>query len=651
MKIVNYLKNILNKYLSIETVTPVALTISVFIVYLLTVAPGVIQIDSGELAAVQATLGIAHPTGYPLFTVAGYLFLQIPFPFTSIYQLNLLAAIWCTLGLVFMFKSVLLIIQIINSRPAPNRNKSGIKKNIAESGLWDNKKITYLSATGGMFFLAFSRTFWAQSTSVEVYSLQIFIFSLIFYFTLKSSESKGNTVFLWACTGVSFAIGFSNHMTTILILPFAAILFFSREGFNSASIKRILIAAAVALPLIFLFYLYLPIRASSNPQINWGNPVDFENFFRHITGKQYQVWLFSSLDSAVKQLKYFAVNLPAEFTWPGLILAVTGLYSIFRIHSIFFWLLVISYVSALLYVINYDIADIDSYFLFNYILTAIFITIGLYRLQLWLINKFSYMRRMILFLPLVSILPLIMNFSKVDQSDQHTFDDYTKSILNSVEKDAIIFSYQWDYFISASYYYQFVEKLRNDVIIVDKELLRRSWYFNQLKNNYPGLLDKMQDDISQFLKALKPFEEGNDFDPDLLEMNYRNVMRRLVETNEGRDFYIGLELFSNEMQRGEFSLPEGYNLVPHLFLFKATKSRDYVEAPGADFILRFPLNKNRYNSFIEETAGRMLSYRILYEISWNRNREAIGYYKKIRDDLPGFQIPPQVSEAIQQIMK
>jgi hypothetical protein len=38
----------------------------VFIVYLTTLAPSVVKIDSGELAAVQSTLGIAHPTGYPL---------------------------------------------------------------------------------------------------------------------------------------------------------------------------------------------------------------------------------------------------------------------------------------------------------------------------------------------------------------------------------------------------------------------------------------------------------------------------------------------------------------------------------------------------------------------------------------------------------
>jgi len=68
----------------------------VFIIYLFTLAPSVVQIDSGELATVQATLGIAHPTGYPLFTLLGYLFSLIPLPFTKILQLNILAAIYCS---------------------------------------------------------------------------------------------------------------------------------------------------------------------------------------------------------------------------------------------------------------------------------------------------------------------------------------------------------------------------------------------------------------------------------------------------------------------------------------------------------------------------------------------------------------------------
>lgn len=81
----------------------------ILIVYIITLAPSVMEIDTGELATVQALLGIAHPTGYPLFTMIGYLFFKIPLPLTKIYQANLLAALYCTAALLFFMKSLTIL--------------------------------------------------------------------------------------------------------------------------------------------------------------------------------------------------------------------------------------------------------------------------------------------------------------------------------------------------------------------------------------------------------------------------------------------------------------------------------------------------------------------------------------------------------------
>ena len=82
----------------------------VFIIYLFTLAPSVVEIDSGELATVQAKLGIAHPTGYPLFTLIGHLFYLLPLHLRKIYQLNLLTAVWCSLAvMVFVYTSKLVL--------------------------------------------------------------------------------------------------------------------------------------------------------------------------------------------------------------------------------------------------------------------------------------------------------------------------------------------------------------------------------------------------------------------------------------------------------------------------------------------------------------------------------------------------------------
>ena len=62
--------------------------------------------DSGELATVQATWGIAHPTGYPFFAILGFIFSKIPLPFSTIFKLNLLCVLWNSLTIFFLIKTV-----------------------------------------------------------------------------------------------------------------------------------------------------------------------------------------------------------------------------------------------------------------------------------------------------------------------------------------------------------------------------------------------------------------------------------------------------------------------------------------------------------------------------------------------------------------
>ena len=95
----------------------------VFIVYLTTLAPSVVNIDSGELATVQITLGIAHPTGYPLFTMLGYLWQIIPLPFTAIFKANLLAAVFTSLAIWIFTKSAYLMLSNIPLQKPKNISK------------------------------------------------------------------------------------------------------------------------------------------------------------------------------------------------------------------------------------------------------------------------------------------------------------------------------------------------------------------------------------------------------------------------------------------------------------------------------------------------------------------------------------------------
>ncbi|MDP2035851.1 MAG: DUF2723 domain-containing protein [Ignavibacteria bacterium] len=622
----------------------IATALIVFIIYLFTLAPSVIQIDSGELAAVQATLGIAHPTGYPLFTMLGYLFLKIPLPFTKIYQANLLAAVWCALAIIFFINTFELLVKGLAAKSVSQKTKLRMK--VIETGLTTDQKI--IAAIAGGFYLAFSKTFWMQSTSVEVYSLQIFLFTLILFSTLRAYYSTTNKYLDWIYVGLALALGFANHMTTMLTLPFAAILFFQKEKFTKLAFKKLCFTAIASLPVLFLIYLYLPIRAASQPILNWGNPVNFENFWRHFTGKQYQVWLFASFEAAGKQFKYFLSNFPSEFAYAGLLLGIAGLVFLFKREKKLFTALLITFLFAVLYSINYDIVDIDSYFLLAYIIFSFFIAFGILQLLQFLKTKTVKENYSFAIVGLLCFVPLVINRSETDQSGVYTFEDYTKAIISSTEPNSLILSYQWDYFVSASYYFQNVEGFRKDVVVVDKELLRRSWYYNQLKNNHPEVMKKIETESNAFIEAVKPFERNENFDPNLLENNYRTVMTYLIGKNiDERNCYIGLELFQNEMQRGEFTLPQGYQLVPQLLAFKVVKGTEYIPAPDPKFTIRLPKEKNKYIQFIETTVGTMLTYRAAYELQFGYKERAKVYIDKARKDFPGYQIPYQILSGLE----
>jgi hypothetical protein len=371
----------------------------VVIVYIITSAPSVVQIDSGELAAVQATLGIAHPTGYPLFTVIGYMFSLIPLPFSKIFQLNLLSAICCSAGIAIFVYTVNLVLdnletfssKKIKSVKAPKKKKREKKDNYKKNETIPilSETVNFFASIGGGLVLAFTEVYWLQSTSVEVYSLHILLINFIILFLLKGYLAAGDgnnksELKFWILFSFFLALGFSNHMTTLLIIPGVAFLFFTKYKLAGASLKKIIIMLAVFFPVLFLMYLYLPIRAAQDPVINWGNPVDLEKIIRHITGKQYQVWLFVSTAAAKKQLIQFLEGLPGQFSFSLILSAIGIIYSFIYARKLFGFLL-ITFLFTVFYSINYEIHDIDSYFLLAHISLSFFAVFGL--LTLYKLSK------------------------------------------------------------------------------------------------------------------------------------------------------------------------------------------------------------------------------------------------------------------------
>jgi len=217
-----------------------------------------------------------------------------------------------------------------------------------------------------------------------------------------------------------------------------------------------------------------------------------------------------------------------------------------------------------------------------------------------------------------------------------------------MDKKSIVLSYQWDFFISASYYFQNVENFRKDVIVIDKELLRRSWYYNQLKRNHPDIFSGLESAVRMFLDALKPFERSENYNDKLLESLYRQIMTKIVSTNIDKySIYLAPEMVDNEMQKGEFNLPPNYYLVPDIFLFRVVRTKEYIPANDPGFQIQVPERRDYYVNFIEEKTGSMLARRAIYEMQNNKSDRAKVYINKIKSDLPEYKLSPELIKAIE----
>jgi len=152
-----------------EDLIAIAITLISFGVYVTTMCRTVSFIDSGELATVGTVLGIAHPTGYPLFTLLARCVVMLPIGLEQILQLNLFTAFVTAVAIGVFFRMSLSLWDLFQSRrdgrtpPQPGG---------------DRKRILTAAFAGSLIF-AFSMTVWGQSTAIEVYGLHLLLLSLV----------------------------------------------------------------------------------------------------------------------------------------------------------------------------------------------------------------------------------------------------------------------------------------------------------------------------------------------------------------------------------------------------------------------------------------------------------------------------------------
>lgn len=451
----------------------------VLAVYLYSLCPEVYLIDSGELAVVSYTLGIAHPTGYPLYTLISYFFAHLPGE--PIWNLNMLSALFSITAAAFLYALAYRI----------NENK-----------------VTPL-ITVSLF--AFSPIIWRTSVTNEVHSLTALFAMLLFFLAYRCDNDR-----IFYLTMYLIGLSLTNHMM-IFSLSFPLLIYVLvvyRPSLNKIAIGILFLLIGLTL------YYYLVARTNGGAKFAWGNTAGLQRLLWHMSGKQYRVWMFSgSLSDIMQNLINGAQLLARNFLYVLVLPCLFGFYVVYKRNRRIFWLLLVILIANVLYTINYSIPDIESYYVPTLVVLVITFTYGIKQLHKYLKS------------PIIMIIALalpIINYRSCTLR-RNTFGmDFGRANTLMLPGSSLLIANYWDTYAPLMYSRE-IKKIRKDLVVIDKELLRRTWYLKFIEREYPDFYEKVRPLVDSYLVELYKFEYDRPYQPQVIQSRFVKMLEGFVD--------------------------------------------------------------------------------------------------------------------------
>ena len=404
-------------------------------VYLFTLAPTVLNDDSGELVTVAHVLGISHPTGYPVYFLAAKLFDLLPFatPPVRVGLFSVACAAAASAGIA-----------------------------------WAAAKLTDSAPAGLLAGLvaAFNGPMWSQATQVEVYALNALVVALAILVFVRWSATRRPRELVWLA--LIAGIGLAHHRTAIFFTApmLIAVIALGRPR------AKLLFKAALAGLAPLLCYLYLPIRAAARPPVMWTNLTDWSSFVTYMLGGGYREYVFArpageAADVAGKLL----AGLSSELTLGGLALALIGLVSLLRRRRAVSVVLLVCVSLLTIWNLGYWVDDWQVFFIPCILAAGLWAGAGL-------AAAVSALRRVVgsrlprahnllaaAILVLVPISLLQYNWSKASHRNEWEHYDAFRAIFAQIEPHGIyVTDRDRDLFVPM--YLQIVEGERPDIFVI-----------------------------------------------------------------------------------------------------------------------------------------------------------------------------------------
>jgi len=427
-------------------------------------------------------LGLAHSTGYPLYTWLGRLFTFIPIGDVA-HRVNLMSATLGAAGVTLLYA----ILRISTSDFVPRTSNFG------------HQLSSRLASAFAALIFAFSLAFWSQTGIAEVYAPNVFMIALtviiLLWWARVEERDRANrpagqpwwrailpswkSLLLLFAFGLCFGLSLGIHMSNLGFAP-AFALFILLVSWSTALSPAGLFSAGSGFFLGLLQFLWLPYKASTlTDRVMRANaPTTLRGIYAYTLGAFPQFKFAFPLTAIPDRIVIYLDFLCQQFGLWGIGLGVLGMWGLLVHKPRRFFLLVGMYLVHVWFFIQYKVFDLDVFFIPAHLLYALFIGYGAY----WVVERLSaivpYVRqglptaaeRVLLAAPFIVMLALPVggelraNWEANDYSDDTAINDFYGNVFALLPDGAALLSrsgvFGYDLF-----YYRLVYDVRPDVVM------------------------------------------------------------------------------------------------------------------------------------------------------------------------------------------
>jgi hypothetical protein len=421
------------------------------LLYARTLMPDVDYWDTAEFQAIGPVLGIAHPTGYPAYTLLLWLASVVLQPFgdpalrANLLNALLVAGACAIVGALSAYLTRRLVVGI------------GV----------------------GIAFAVSSRV-WAIALHADPHGLHLFLAALlVFLLVIWADRQRGGHPHadrLLIASAALFGVSLANHALTVLLAPGVGLYVLLVYPGILRRVRLIAECVGALLLTTVALYAYLPIRSAMNPPMDYANPQTLSSFLYVVFGQQF-AGTFHARPGVVDSLKVIVTE-----TWQqlGLLLplAALGVVIGFMRRAALMVMLIAWFALTWYFDLGYDNADIGRYYLVPLMCVAIVGALGagaILEAAKSVIGQISMSRRsaaraaVAAAIGIVLIVPAALSvpghFRTVDESADHSARAWLTSLGAALPQDAVVVS--WWSFSTPLWYAQFVENWRPDITVID----------------------------------------------------------------------------------------------------------------------------------------------------------------------------------------